>query len=114
MRFARVTKNAEYLGKPVQSREIDVAPVHHVERARFDRQMVQNGDIVNFPVGNRHKSGNVAAQIQQRVPLHGSLAPSKLGSRKQRHAQVDGRRVERIHRLFEHHGPRIAAYNRRA
>ena len=49
--------------------------VHHMERARFDRQLVEHRDIAEFPVGNRHKRGTVAAQVQQPVPLHGGFKP---------------------------------------
>ena len=99
--------------EPQQPCEIDAAAVHHRERPRLDRQMVEYRDIVNFPVGNRHKTGNVAAQVQQRVPLDGSFASpkpyssSKTGLREERQAEVDRGRVERRHRLFEHHRQRL-------
>ena len=85
----------------MQTHEIDVAAIHHVERAGFDRQLVEDRHIVHFPVRNMHKTGNVAAQIQERVQLDGTLAAAKLRPREQAQAQVDGRGVERIDGLFE-------------
>ena len=71
------------LVQAIQSGEIDVAAIHDVERTRFDRQMIEDRDIVHFPVGNMDKTGNVAAQIQQRVQLDGAFATAKRGPRKQ-------------------------------
>ena len=65
-------------GEPVPPREIDVAPVHHRERARFDRQIVEHRDIVDFPVGNRHKRGNVGAQVHRDAVGH--VLPSPQAS----------------------------------
>lgn len=93
--------------EPKQPREIDVATIHHVKGSGFDRQMVVHRHIVDFPVRNRRKIGNVAAEVEQCMQLHLTFASSKrysfskTGSRKERQAEVDRGRVERIHRLFE-------------
>ena len=62
----------------MKTAKIDVSSIHHVERARFDRQMIENGYVVGFPVGNPHETGDVAAQVQERVQLHGPLASAEL------------------------------------
>jgi hypothetical protein len=66
-----------------------------VERARLDRQIVEGGHIVHFPVRNVDKTRNVAAQVEQRVQLDRAFAAAKLRPRKQVQTQVDRRGVER-------------------
>jgi len=88
--------------------EIGVAAVHHIERSRLDRQLVEDVHIVHFPVGNVHKAGDVAAEVEQRMQLDGALATTKFGPREQAQAQVDGRGVERVDRLRQIDGQRFA------
>ena len=87
----------------MKTSKIDIASIHHIERARLDRQMIENGDIVGFPVGNPHESGNVAAQIQERVQLHRPFATTKPRPREQAQAEVDRGAVEGIDGLFQLH-----------
>jgi hypothetical protein len=67
----------------VEASEVDIAAVDHVERSRLDRQVVENCDIVCFPMCNADKAGNVATQIQQRVQFDCSFATAEFGPRKQ-------------------------------
>src|SRR5439155_5097692 len=77
----------------VQSHEVDVAAIHHVERARLDEQVIEDVDVVRFSVSDPHKTGDIASQVQQRVQLYGPLASTKSRPRKQTQTQVDGGRV---------------------
>jgi hypothetical protein len=106
--FAAGHKEGTALREAVEALEIDVAPVHHIEGARLDRQQVENRHVVHFSVGNMHETRNAAAQIEQRVQLDGSLLAAKLGPREQAQAEVDGRRVEGIDSLIQVHGERLA------
>ena len=45
----------------MQSLKVDISSVHDVERARLERQIVEGIDIVQYPRGNPHKTGNAAA-----------------------------------------------------
>ena len=63
---------------------------------------------MRFASGNAYKRGDVAAQVQQRVHFHDSLALAELGPREQLQAQVDGGRVQRVETLIEIHADRIA------
>jgi hypothetical protein len=47
------------------------------------------------------KAGYRAAQIEQRVHLHGRFGRTKIGPPKQRQAQIDGRTVERVNGIGE-------------
>ncbi len=89
--------------EPMKTSKIDITPVHHVERARFDRQMVEDRHIVRFPIGNPHETGDVASQVHERVQLHGAFAPPKSCPWKQTQAEVDRGAVERIGGLFQLH-----------
>ena len=51
----------------VQSGEFQIAPIHDVERASFGDQQIEHIDVVPFSVVNMHKTGDVAAQVQQRM-----------------------------------------------
>ena len=53
--------------KEIESGEIDVTSVHHLERAGFQGEKVEGVDIVHFPRGNVDKTGDVAAQVDQGV-----------------------------------------------
>ncbi len=56
---------------------------------------------MHLAIGNADKSGNVAAQIQQRVQLDGSLASPKPRPGKQSQTQIDGGRIQRIQTLLQ-------------
>ena len=60
-------KERQLLCDGIQAREVDVSLVHHVERTRFDGQIVENGHIGGFSVSYADKTGNVATQIDQCV-----------------------------------------------
>ena len=59
-------------------------------------------------IGHLRHLVRIAPQVQQRVHLHGGLAPAELGPREQREAQVDGGRVQSVETLIETHADRIA------
>jgi len=94
--FAACDKEGRRQRKTIESLEIDVAAIHHVKRPRLDRQLVEDVDIVHFPVGNVDKARDVAPEIEQRMEFDGTLATTKLGPREQAQTQVDGRGIERI------------------
>jgi len=86
----------------VQSLKIDGAAIHDIERARLDRQLVEYGDVVHFPVRNVDKTRDVAAQVEERVQLDGSFATAEAGPRKEFQTEIDGRRIERVNGLGKH------------
>jgi hypothetical protein len=58
----------------VQSGEIQIAPVHHVECARLDGQDIQHTDLVGLAIADVEEGGNVATQIQQGMQFDAALA----------------------------------------
>jgi len=53
--------------------KVQIAPIHHVKRPRFDRQDVQYFDVVHFAVADVDKGRNSSAQIEQGVKFDGGL-----------------------------------------
>ena len=95
------------LRESVQPQKVDVTTVHHVERSGLQRQVVEHRHIVRFSVGNPHKTGDIATQVQQRVQLHGPLAATKSRPRKQAQTQVDRGRVQGVGGILQLHRQRI-------
>ena len=51
--------------------------------------------------GDEQHSGDIAAQVEQRVQLHRRLALAELGPGEQGQAQIDHCRVQGVHRLVQ-------------
>src|SRR2546429_187175 len=83
----------------VQAREIEVTAIHHVERAGFEDELVENVDLVHLAMCNDHNSWNAAVQIEQGMEFHRSFVFAKLGPGKKRQAQIDRRGIERVNGL---------------
>src|SRR5665647_4863 len=76
--------------------EIKITPVHDIVGAGFQREVVENVHIVQFPFCNADESGDGSAQIQQCMEFHRRLVAAKSRPRKQIQAQVDSSRVQGI------------------
>ncbi len=80
----------------MQAQKIDVSLVDHVERAGLGRDLVQRPQVVGFGVRHPQKHGDSHAQVEHRVGLDPALASAEARPGKQRQAQVDRRRVQRV------------------
>src|ERR1700687_4449146 len=96
----------------VETREVHIAPIHHVERTGFRQDFVKKTDVRPFSIGNLNESGNGAAQIQQRMHLHRGLGELESGPRKQGQAQINGGRVESIDSAVEIKSQRLIGVHR--
>jgi hypothetical protein len=85
----------------VKSSEIDIAAIHGVEGARFDREMVESVNIVHFAVGNVDKTRDVAAQIDQGVEFDSSFASAELCPREEGEAEIDSGGIEGVDGLLQ-------------
>src|ERR1700738_2810644 len=94
--------------KDIQRREMDVTPVHDIERAGFHGKKVEGLDIGHFPRGNVDKTGDVAAQVDQRVQFDGSLASAKACPWEEGQTEVDRRGIESVNGLLQIHAQRVA------
>jgi len=84
-----------------QPLEVQISPIHHIERAGFDGQHIQHVDLVGLAVRDMNESRNIAAQIQQSVQLDRSLGCTKRRPWKQRQTQVYGRGIQRVDRAVQ-------------
>ena len=94
----------EEAARGVQSEEpleIEIPAVHHIERAGLRQQLVEDVDLVHLAVADMDKSGDIAPQIEQGMQFDSGLGRAKRSPREDRQAQIDGRRVESVDRLFE-------------
>ena len=85
----------------VKPGEVQIAPIHDVDRPCLQHQHIEHIDIAQLAVGDVDEAGNVAAQVQQRVHLHRRLCRAKQRPRKERQAQVDSRRIQRVNRALQ-------------
>jgi hypothetical protein len=85
----------------IESAEIDIGPVHHIEGPGFDRQDVEDGDIVGLSVSYPHKTRDISTQVDERVKFDSGLVASELSPGEQLQAEIDGRGIERIGGMLE-------------
>ena len=83
----------------IQASEIDIAAIHDVNHTGFRHQQVQRMHVVQLAIGDMDKAGNAAAQVEQRVHLDRRLGCAEMRPGKDRQTKIDGRRVERTHRV---------------
>src|ERR1019366_3185785 len=96
----------------IETLKINVAAVHDVDGPGLRQNLVEDVDVMHFPLGNTDKRGDVAVQVQQRVHFDSGFVLAKLGPGKQRKAQVDGGRVQRVQTLIQIYTDRIGRIQR--
>ena len=92
----------------IQPIEIQVAPVHDVERAGLDGQHVQHVDVAHLAVADVDEGRDGPAQVQQRVQLDGGLGGAKRRPVEQAQTQVDGGGVQGIDGVVQLDTQRLA------
>jgi len=85
----------------VKSLEVQVCPVHDVERSGFDGQFVEDVDVVNLAGGNNDKGWNVSMKVQQRMQFDRCFALSEFCPGKQRQAKIDRRGIQGVGGLLQ-------------
>jgi hypothetical protein len=99
--LARITKKARLCSQGIQTAEVDVATIHDVEGARFDKQLVEDIEIVYVSSRDVDKARDTAPQVHQGVHFDCTLASAKSRPGKERKTQIDGRRIEGVGRLLQ-------------
>ena len=92
--------------------EIGEAAIHDVKAAGFWHQDVEYIHLVHFAVADVNKGRNVAAQVEQRMHFDGGFGLTKSCPGEDAQAQVDGRGIERVDRLFQLHRKAVAGVKR--
>lgn len=97
LNLARVTKKeGARLMHLVRAGEIQIAPIHDVERPGFRGQDVRHIDVFHLVVTSVNETGDGATQVEQRVQLDGRFGCSKWRPIKQAQAQVDSAAIQCI------------------
>ena len=87
----------------VQTGEIDVGSIYEIERARLQNQIVEDGNIVEHPRRNAHKTRDIAAEVYLGMQLDRSLALSEMCPGEESQTEADCCRVEYVGGFFEDH-----------
>jgi len=96
-------KESEAEGEAIQATEVDIATVHDIKGTGFWDQLVEDVDIVYFPLCNANKTGDAPSKVQKGMQLDGRLLFSKSCPGKKRKAKVDRRGVQSVGRLLQFH-----------
>ena len=91
----------------MESGEVQEAAIHDVESACFQRDYIQDVDLVEFSVGDVDKARDIAPQIQQGMKSDGPLCFPEVCPGKDGQAQVDRRGIQGVNRVLEFHGQRF-------
>ena len=92
----------------MEAGEIDVAPVHNVEGADVQNQLIQSVDVVDFSVGDMDEARDASPKIDQRVKFDGGLVFAEPGPREQGQTEIDCGRIESIGGLIQVHAKGVA------
>jgi len=96
-------------GQRIEAGEIQVGVIGQIKSSGFEKDFVQEVDIVNLTAGHINTGRNASAQIQQRAHLDGALAAAVLRPGEQRQTQIDGREFERVNGLGQLQAERLVA-----
>ena len=99
--FCSGHKKCQGLLDHIKASKIEIPSIDDVKGARFEDQLIQDGHIVNLPVGNNDKGRDASAQVQKGVQFYCSLALSEFGPWKKRKAEIDRGGVQSISGLIQ-------------
>ena len=85
----------------METRKIEIAAIHDVDGPRLDDQLIEDIDIVNFPVVTITTEGMLPLQIQEGMEFYCALVFSELCPGEKRQTEIDGGRIQGIYRLFQ-------------
>ena len=97
--FGSGYKKRHVLCEPIEASKIDVSTVHDIERGRFEDQLIQEGNVVNFPMSDADHARNRASQIHLGMEFDGAFVLPKRGPREKRETQVDRGGIQSVSSL---------------
>jgi len=89
-------KEGSGYGNVIKSGEVKVASIKDIARQWLVHEPVHSIDIMHVGIGNSVEHGNLRDDIHLRVDFDARLRTSELRPTKERHAEVDSRRVHGI------------------
>ena len=96
----------------VQTLEVNIGAIHHVEGGGFRDDGVEDVDVLQFSFGNLNKRGDRSAQVQQGVHLDGGLPGAEARPREHRQAEVDGGGVQGVDCVVKIEAERLVGVQR--
>ena len=103
VRFCSRHKEAVRLVQPMQALEIQIPPIHGLERAGLGHQQVQHIHVVQLAVADMQEGRDVFAQDEQRVQLDRYRGRAKRGPGKHRKTQADGAGIQCVDQIGRAH-----------
>ena len=97
--FGSYHKKRHVLRESIEASKIDVSTVHNVESGGFEDQLIQEGDIVNFPMSDADYARDRASQIHLGMELDGTFLFPKRGPREKGQTEVDRGGIQSVSRL---------------
>ena len=96
-------KESHGLMHSVESGKVEVASIHDVDGSSFHKEIVENVDVVDLPMGDEDERWDTAPQVQQCVQFHGPFSLAEPGPREERQAKIDNGGIEGVDCLIEIH-----------
>ena len=99
--FCSDNEEPTLLMQNIETGEIQVTAIHHVERTGFDGYFVQSIHVVKLAVADVNKGRNGPAKIQQRMQFDRRLGASETRPRKHAETKIDRRGIQRVDRRVQ-------------
>ena len=96
IRFGSCDKEAAGLMQAVETREVEISSIHHIESSRFWHKQIQDADILHLAVADMNEGRNGTSQIQKSMEFDSSLCFSEFCPWEQCKTQIDGSGIQSI------------------
>jgi len=80
---------------------VHVSAIHNVDGTCFERNLVEDVDLVDLGMSDKDDGWNVAPQIEERVQFYGTFVFAEPGPREERQTQIDCRCVQSVSGLLQ-------------
>jgi hypothetical protein len=80
--FGASDEEGASLGEDIETSKVHITAIEQIKCSGFEKQFVQNVDVVDLASSHINIGRNAAPHIQQRVQLHRALATAKFSPRK--------------------------------
>ena len=98
VRFGAGDKVGVSLFDAPEASEVDVPAIKQIEAVGLKEDRIEPVDVMHFPIGNVHQNRQWPPEIQLGVNFDRRFVLAEAGPRKNRQAQIDRRRVDRVNR----------------
>lgn len=99
--FCADDKGCLCLLNPIETCEVEIAPVDHVDTTRLEDNLVEEMNVMDGSIGNAYKYRDRAGQVDLGMQFDRSLGSPEVCPWKHREAQVDGGGIDSIDHLLK-------------